>query len=115
MPAALLKKSNLLSNWFFGASSTFDKEILKTILKETDSTFLVWAIDKVVRWTNQTELKNVKHIHGTADRILPIRFIKCDFKVKRQILLRTKTFMFCCTFPSWFTNTSVALLFCQAD
>ena len=82
LPAALLKKSNLLSNWFFGASSTFDKEILKTILKETDSTFLVWAIDKVVRWTNQTELKNVKHIHGTADRILPIRFIKCDFKVK---------------------------------
>jgi pimeloyl-ACP methyl ester carboxylesterase len=81
LPTALLKKSNFISNWFFGVSSTFDKELLKTILKETDSTFLTWAIDKIVGWTNQTELKNLKHIHGTADRILPIRFVNSDFKV----------------------------------
>ena len=81
LPTTLLKKSNFITNWFFGVSSTFDKELLKTILKETDTTFLTWAIDKIVGWTNQTELKNLKHIHGTADRILPIRFINCNFKV----------------------------------
>ena len=81
LPTTLLKKSNFISNWFFGVSSTFDKELLKTILKETDTTFLTWAIDKIVGWTNQTELENLKHIHGTADRILPIHFINCDFKV----------------------------------
>ena len=81
LPTKLLKKSNFISNWFFGVSSSFDKELLKTILKETNTTFLTWAIDKILGWTNQTELKNLKHIHGTADRILPIRFINCDFKV----------------------------------
>ena len=81
LPTTLLKKSNYISNWFFGVSSSFDKELLKTILKETDTTFLTWAIAKIVSWTNQTELKNLKHIHGTADRILPLRFVNCDFKV----------------------------------
>ena len=81
LPTTLLKKSNFISNWFFGVTSSFDKELLKTILKETDATFLTWAIDKIVGWTNQTELENLKHIHGTADRILPIRFVNCDLKV----------------------------------
>jgi hypothetical protein len=81
LPTTLLKKSNFISNWLFGVTSSFDKELLKTILKETDSTFLTWAIDKIVGWANETKLENLKHIHGTADRILPIRFVNCDFKV----------------------------------
>ena len=81
LPTTLLKKTNFIVNWFFGVNSTFDKELLKTILKETDTTFLNWAIDKIVGWKNQTELKNLIHIHGTVDRILPIRFVNCDFKV----------------------------------
>ena len=81
LPTRLLKSSNFISNSFFGVSSTFDKHLLKTILKNTDSIFLTWAIDKVVSWGNQTALKNIKHIHGKADRILPFRFINCDFKI----------------------------------
>lgn len=82
LPSSFLKKSNFLSNWFFGVSSTFEKELLKTILKDTDSYFLIWAIEKIVTWTNQTELKNIYHIHGTADKILPICFVKSDYKVE---------------------------------
>ena len=33
LPTRLLKKSNFITNWFFGVSSTFDKQLLKTILK----------------------------------------------------------------------------------
>ncbi len=82
LPASLLKQSNFISNWFFGAITSFDKQLLKTIFRNTDPVFLKWAIDKALRWTNQTELENVKHIHGTADRILPFCFIKCDLEVK---------------------------------
>ena len=81
LPTKLLTKSNIFTNWFFGVSSTFDKELLKTILKQTDTNFLTWAIDKIVVWTNHIELRNLTHIHGTADRILPIRFVKSDLKV----------------------------------
>ncbi len=52
LPTRLLKSSNFITNWFFGTSSTFDKQLLKQILIDTDPTFLKWAIDKVTRWIN---------------------------------------------------------------
>ncbi|HCS20431.1 MAG TPA: alpha/beta hydrolase, partial [Bacteroidetes bacterium] len=78
LPARLLKNSNFVSNWFFGAASAFDKQLLKQILLETDPDFLKWAIDKVVCWDNRSLPKNVIHIHGSRDRILPARFVKWD-------------------------------------
>jgi len=82
LPTRLLKRSNIITNWFFGTSSIFDKQLLKQILIETDPTFLKWAIDKVVSWTNQVQTKNIFHIHGTRDKILPFGFVKCNLKIK---------------------------------
>lgn len=82
LPARFLKSSNFILNWFFGTTTTFDQELLKQILIETDPKFLKWAIDKVARWTNQTQIKNIFHIHGTRDRILPLSFVKCNSTIK---------------------------------
>lgn len=82
LPFQLLKKSNFVSNWFFGAKTTFDKQLLKKILGDTDIVFLKWAIDKIVRWSNITEIKSVYHIHGTNDNILPIFFINCNMIIR---------------------------------
>jgi len=54
---------------------------LAEILKDTDETFLKWAIDKIVNWKNTHINKNLKHIHGTKDRILPILFVKSDVEI----------------------------------
>lgn len=82
LPTRLLKSSNFITNWLFGTTSTFDKQLLKQILIDTDPAFLKWAIDKVARWRNQTETKNTFHIHGTSDRILPFKFVNCNSKIK---------------------------------
>jgi pimeloyl-ACP methyl ester carboxylesterase len=82
LPIRLLKKSNFITYWFFGTSSTFEKQLLKQILIDTDTTFLKWAIDKVARWTNQMQIQNIFHIHGTSDKILPFSFVKCNSKIK---------------------------------
>jgi len=82
LPTRLLKSSNFITYWFFGTNSTFDKELLKQILIDTDPTFLKWAIDQVTRWTNQTLTKNIYHIHGTSDKILPLSFVKCNSTIK---------------------------------
>ncbi len=82
LPTQLLKNSNFITNWFFATSSTIDKQLLKQIIVDTDPTFLKWAIDKVARWTNQTKLKNIFHIHGTSDKILPLSFVKCNTTIK---------------------------------
>ena len=81
VPVSFMKKASALSYWLFGASSRFDRHLLKKILQETDEIFLKWAIDKIVRWSNEIIPKNMKHIHGTKDRVLPIRFVQCDIKV----------------------------------
>ena len=52
IPAALLKKSNFITNWFFGVGSKEDQKLLRNILADTDPIFLKWAIDKIVNWKN---------------------------------------------------------------
>ncbi len=81
LPVDLLKRPNALSNWFFGAHSKLDKKMLAAILRDTDSQFLQWAIDKIVTWKNQLVQLNLIHIHGTADRILPFRHVVSDLQV----------------------------------
>ena len=82
LPVRFLKNSNAVTNWFFGAKSSFDKQLLKEILHNTDPAFLKWAIDKIVHWPNQEEPENIFHIHGTKDRILPLSFVNCDVIIK---------------------------------
>jgi len=81
LPIRLLKSSNFITNWFFGTSSTFDKQLLKQILIDTDPTFLKWAIDKLAKWTNVTYTKSIFHIHGTSDKILPLAFVNSNVKI----------------------------------
>lgn len=82
IPTKLMKQANFLNKWFFGTENKQDKQLLKEILRDTDPVFLKWAIDKIVHWNNETVHKNLIHIHGTKDRILPFRYISCDIIVK---------------------------------
>ncbi len=82
IPTAFLKSSTFLTNWFFGTGSKFEKQLLKQILMDTNPVYLKWAIEKVVKWRNQKETINIFHIHGTADRILPLKFVKCNAIIK---------------------------------
>ncbi len=82
LPTNLMVRSKRLNNWFFGAKTLQDKKLLAEILQDTDKTFFKWAINIIVIWANQTQHQNLKHIHGTADRIFPYRFVTCDLTVK---------------------------------
>ena len=81
VPTAFLKSSNFITNWLFGASTKEDKTLLKQIMMDTNPIFLKWAIDKVARWKNITQIQNIVHIHGTNDRILPAIYSNTDIKV----------------------------------
>ncbi len=73
VPISLFKSVNFLTYWFFGIKDQTEKKLLKSIIEETDSNFLRWAIDKILNWNNIVELNNIISIHGTSDRILPIQ------------------------------------------
>ena len=82
LSTGVLRRTNFLTNWLFGTKSNKENGLLQEILKDTDPIFLSWAIDQVVRWKNKEYKGNVFHIHGTSDRILPIRFVKCNMEIK---------------------------------
>ena len=81
LPTKILKKKNLISNWFFGTTNEDDKKLLGEILNDTEPQFMTWAIDKIANWKNITKHANLIHIHGTGDRILPIKFTKSNIKI----------------------------------
>ena len=80
-PSRFLKHPGFIGNWFFSVQTKNEKKMLANILHDTDPKFLKWAINQIVKWKNKTIPQNTYHIHGTADRILPYRFVHADFKI----------------------------------
>lgn len=48
IPDHFLKKPNEILYWLFGVKSKTEKAILRSIIEDTDTKFLRWAIDKIV-------------------------------------------------------------------
>lgn len=78
---AVLKKPNEIFFWLFGVTTKKHKELLTSIMKDTDETFLNWAMQAIPSWKNIIGSSNhVIQIHGTNDRIL--NFHSADYAVK---------------------------------
>jgi pimeloyl-ACP methyl ester carboxylesterase len=81
IPTAMFNTVNDALYWFFSAESDREKEILKTIVEESDPAFIEWGIDKIVNWEHKERLEEVVSIHGTEDRIFPE--ITADYPVEK--------------------------------
>lgn len=76
IPKQLLRRANRFTYYLFGVSDPEDKLLLKTIMQESNTHFIRWAMGAIVHWKNEEEPTHFLHIHGTTDRILPFRKIK---------------------------------------
>jgi pimeloyl-ACP methyl ester carboxylesterase len=80
IPISILKHANVLTYWLFGMKTKIEKDLLKSILKDTDPVFLKWAMNAIIQWENQEIPEALVHLHGDADRILPVWNIRrADF------------------------------------
>jgi len=83
-PSWLLKQANFMTCWFFGMQTPLEKQMLRSILHDTDTQFLKWAMHQIVTWKNTLVPERVTHIHGTNDHILPINNrMRVDYKIER--------------------------------
>ena len=82
IPTSLLKSSNPMSHWLFGAKSVEEKTLFGQFLNDSDGNFLRWAIEKISTWGNKTKAENLFHIHGSADKTFPIMFVQPDYVVE---------------------------------
>ncbi|MCC6370135.1 MAG: alpha/beta hydrolase [Bacteroidia bacterium] len=78
VPASLLKKSGPINYWLFGVDEAAEKKLLQNILEDTSPLFLKWAIHQLLNWKNKTVPERIYHIHGNKDRLLPIKYLRCD-------------------------------------
>ncbi|MCF0064249.1 alpha/beta hydrolase [Dyadobacter chenwenxiniae] len=79
--APFLKSTNTFTYKFFGADTPELKALLKSILHDTDSKFLKWALVRMGTWKRTDNLENLYHIHGTADKLIPIKMVKPDVSI----------------------------------
>lgn len=67
---------------FFGIKTRGEKILLNNILRDTPLSLLRFALQCAATWKNVVIPKNIIHIHGDKDLILPYRKIKSDITIK---------------------------------
>lgn len=68
VPESLLSPPKTIARFMFG---TDKKELLNSIIDDTDLSFTKWAIRELINWKNQAHLSNLIKIGGTKDKLLP--------------------------------------------
>lgn len=70
IPNQFLKPPKPLLDFLFGAK---DKQLLKQIIEDTEPEFIRWALNSIIKWSN--EFKSIKtiRIHGTKDKLIPLK------------------------------------------
>lgn len=82
VPPSFYKRLTPVVNWYFGAKTHEEKELVQSFLEKTSDNYLTWSIDKILNWGNTDRPSNVFHIHGTADKIFPKKSTRADEWVK---------------------------------
>lgn len=76
VPTKLFSDVEKLAKYALGETATDRVELYKRYLSVSDKKYLDWAIDKIMNWKQSQQLKNVVHIHGSKDKVFPIKYIK---------------------------------------
>jgi pimeloyl-ACP methyl ester carboxylesterase len=81
LPISLLKSLAIL-RWLVSTENEEDKYILKQIIKDSDPIFIRWALEAIPNWKKEKLPTPFIHIHGTMDKVLPIRFTKATHIIR---------------------------------
>lgn len=79
IPTRMFSDIEKLAKYVFGVTIKERIELYKRYLSVNDKNYLDWALRAVLKWKQSQELKNVIHIHGSKDRVFPIKYISSDF------------------------------------
>lgn len=77
-PFGFFKFPNFFVNWIFGAKSREDKKLLAEILRDADTSLIRWSVEQLLSWRSENKSENIFHIHGTKDKLLPLKNKNAD-------------------------------------
>ena len=67
-----------VSRFLNGISTADERAVLKEMVAKRDVDLLKWSTDQAVTWHSGVAPDNLFHIHGTADRLIPARYVHAD-------------------------------------
>lgn len=70
IPNSLMKPPKPILGYLFGAKN---KQLLEQIIKDTSPTFIRWALNTIIKWSNRKNLNKLIRIHGTNDKLIPLK------------------------------------------
>jgi len=70
IPNKLIKPPKPILGFLFGAQN---KQLLKEIIDDTEPQFIRWALNSIINWSNEIEPTETLRIHGTKDRLIPLK------------------------------------------
>lgn len=82
LPATAIKTPKAAGFYFIGTRDRESRKIITQMSNSANPVFVKWAVNAIVNWKSKEHPKNVFHIHGTDDHILPIRFTKPDVRLE---------------------------------
>lgn len=62
-----------IENYFLGARTKSEVELAIHFREHANKVYLQWAINEIVTWANVTMPANYIQIHGTADKLFPVK------------------------------------------
>lgn len=74
----MMKMKNL-----FGITDETILKVYQDLIKNSDLEFNRWAVTALLNWNNIKVPKNIFHIHGTHDKVLPYKYVKSDHTIKK--------------------------------
>jgi pimeloyl-ACP methyl ester carboxylesterase len=82
LPAWLFNIPNRFILDRFGACSTEELQLMKSIINDTDGHFMKWALAAMTAWENNITPDNLVHIHGTADKIIAPAHVAAQYWIE---------------------------------
>lgn len=70
VPNFLIKPPKPILGFLFGAKN---KRLLEQIIEDTSPTFIRWALNSIINWSNDENLIKPVRIHGTNDKLIPLK------------------------------------------
>jgi pimeloyl-ACP methyl ester carboxylesterase len=82
VPTSFYKTPTAVAHWFFGIKTDEEKELFKSIIRDADPQFVRNAINAVLNWKKKEKPAAVVQLHGSSDKLLPIKFAQPNIVLK---------------------------------
>lgn len=104
LPTRLIEDIDTLAKYAFGETIKNRVELYKKYLSMNNRHYLSWAVKEMVCWDQEQVIPDIIHIHGDADKVFPIKYIK------DAIVVEGGTHIMVITRAKWFNKNLPQLI-----